>query len=264
MRKIGFVQYKDQTKEVLPKTYRICERTSQRKMFCTMINKFLCKEAQFSLKKKVLFENNLLYMFENNIESFFQIYKLRPEKAQRVVCIYTHDSILFNNYFKQSKNPKMNYLSKNIDAKANFKVLFGYSHPVAHLIQLIFDGKKIELMLDLDDVFTQTIYRRIKKEENKKVTLDAPYIHIDQNGVRTRLHPRWKHVDPKNLQKRDKDISDGFKQLNNEEIDQCYLVYPKTENFKRHILVKGESSNQLKMIPYSFTFCNKEKKQCRK
>lgn len=264
MRKIGFAQYKDKTKEILPKTYKVSEKKSQRKMFCTMINEFLCKEAQFSLKKAHLFENNLLYMFENKIESFFQINKLKPEKSQRVVRIYTHDSILFNNYFKQSKNLKMKYLAKNIDAKPNFKILLGYSHPVSDLIQLIFNGKEIEMMLDLNEIFTKTVYRRIRKEKNKTVTLDSPYIHINQNGVRTRLHPRWKHIDPKNLHKRDKDINDGFTQLNNEEIDQCYLVYPKTENFKRHILVKGESLNQLKMIPYSFTFCNKEKKQCQK
>jgi len=36
---------------------------------------------------------------------------------------------------------------------------------------------------------------------NKIVTLDAPYIHIDQHGVRTRLYTRWKHVNPNNLSK---------------------------------------------------------------
>ena len=45
--------------------------------------------------------------------------------------------------------------------------------------------------------------------------------------------------------------------LKNEEIDQCYLVYPKTDNFKRHVSLKDKSSNQLKMIPYSFTFINR-------
>ncbi|WP_321779565.1 hypothetical protein [Sulfurimonas sp.] len=264
MRKVGFMQYKDHTKEILPKTYKVNEKKSQRKMFCIMINQFLCDEAKFSLKNTDLFKNNLLNIFENKIESFFQIYKLRPEKSQKIVHIYHHDSILFNQYFKHSKNPKMRYLAKDMDYKSNFNILLGYSHPASDLIQLIFNGKEIEMMLDLNKIFTQTIYRRIKQEINKTVTLDTPYIHIDQHGIRTRLYPRWKHVDPKNLHKRNKDISEGFTQLNNEEIDQCYLVYPKTENFKRHILVKGESSNQIKMIPYSFTFCNKEKKQCQK
>ncbi|WP_324172924.1 hypothetical protein [Sulfurimonas sp.] len=268
MRKIGFTQYKNKTKEILPKTYQVNDKQSQRKMFCTMINEFLCKEAQFSLKKALLFENNLLSMFDNKIESFFQINKLKPEKSQKIVRIYAHDSILFNNYFKHSKNLKMKYFAKHTHCKSDFHAFFNYAHPASDLIQLIFNGKEIEMMLDLNEIFTKTIYRRIKQEKNKTVSLDAPYIHIDQDGIRTRLYPRWKHIDPKNLHKRYKDINDGFAQLNNEEIDKCYLVYPKTNNFKRHILVKGESSNQLKMIPYSFTFCNRNKnkriKQCQK
>lgn len=259
MRKIGFTKYKDQTKEILPKTYQIVEKRSQRKMFCTMINQYLCEEARFSLRNAHLFNNNLLHIFENKIESFFQIYKLRPEKSQKIVHLYSYDSVLFSQYFKQSKNQKMKYLTKNMHFKSNFKMLLGYTHPASDLIQLIFNGKEVEMMLDLNEIFTQTVYRRIKQEINKTVTLDAPYIHIDQHGVKTRLYPRWKHVDPKNLQNRNRDINDGFTQLNNEEIDQCYLVYPKTENFKRHILVKGELSTQLKIIPYSFTFCNRKK-----
>ncbi|NOR57437.1 MAG: hypothetical protein GQ474_02830 [Sulfurimonas sp.] len=264
MRKIGFTKYKNETKEILPKTYKINERVSQRKMFCTMINQYLCKEAQFSLKNLKSFNHSLLNIFENKIESFFQIYRLRPQKIQKIVKIYTHDSMLINQYFKQSRNVKMTYLSRNIHFKSNFKKLLGYSHPASDLIQLIFNGKEVEMMLDLNEIFTQTVYRRIKQEKDKTVTLDAPYIHIDQHGVRTRLHPRWKHIDPKNLQQRHKDIDDGLKQLHNEEIDQCYLIYPKTDTFKRHIMVKGESSDLLKMIPYSFTFCNREKKSCRK
>jgi len=264
MRKIGFAKYKNQTKEILPKTYQIRERLSQRKMFCTMINQYLCKEAQFPLKKMQAFNHDLLYIFEKKIESFFQIYKLRPEKSQKIVQIYAYDSTLFNQYFKQSKNPKMRYFSKDICFKANYKISPKCLHPSSELIQLIFNGKEVEMMLDLNEIFTKTVYRRIKQEIDKTVTLDAPYIHIDQHGIRTRLYPRWKHIDPKNLKQRDRDIKEGLEQLNDEEIDQCYLIYPKTDIFKRHIMVKGESSSHLKMIPYSFTFCNREKKSCKK
>ena len=264
MRKIGFTKYKNQTKEILPKTYKISEKVTQRKMFCTMINAYLCEEAQFSLKGIQKFHHSLIDIFEEKIESFFQIYKLRPQNSQRIVQVYTHDSIFFNQYFKQSKNMKMRYLSKNTYFDSEYKVLMSYSHPASDLIQLIFNGKEVEMMLDLNKIFTQTVYSRIKKEKDKTITLDAPYIHINQHGIRTRLYPRWKHIDPKNLQQRHKDIDDGLKQLHNEEIDQCYLVYPKTDTFKRHIMVQGESSKQIKMIPYSFTFCTREKKSCRK
>lgn len=264
MRKIGFAKYKDQTKEILPRTYKVSKKINQRKMFCRMVNEYLCDKAKFSLKNMKNFDCSLLKIFERKIESFFQIHRLKPQKSQKIVKIYTHDSILFNHYFKQSKNFKMKYLSKNTYLTNEFKPLSEYSHPASELISLIFNGKDIEMMLDLNEIFTKTVYSRIKKEANKKVTLETPYIHIDQHGVRTRLYPRWKHIDPKNLQKRHKDIDDGLKQLNNEEIDQCYLVYPKTDSFKRHIMVKGNTSKQLKMVPYSFTFCSRETRQCQK
>ena len=92
MRKIGFAKYKNQTKEILPKTYKVNEKIAQRKMFCTMINQYLCKEAQFSLKNMKTFKHTLLSIFEVKIESFFQIYKLRPETSQKIVHIYTQDS----------------------------------------------------------------------------------------------------------------------------------------------------------------------------
>lgn len=259
MRKIGFSKFKNTTKEILPKTYKINKITCQRKMFCTMINQYLSTKTQITLKNSHIFEQNLLYIFEDKIMSFFQFYKFRPEKSQKIVHIYKEDSLLINQYFKQSRNVKMKYMTKLIHFNSDFKMLYGYSHPSIELIQLIFNGKEIEMMLDLNEVFTRTVFNRIKKEKEKVITLDTPYIHISQNGIRTRLHPRWKHVNPRKLRERHRDIDDGFLQLQNEEIDQCYLVYPKTDSFKRHITLKGELSQELKMIPYSFTFSNRER-----
>ena len=263
MRKIGFAKYKESTKEVLPKTYKVTEITCQRKMFCTMINQYLSTQSQFDLKDEKIFNNSLLEIFEEKILSFFQYYKFRPEKSQKIVHIYKEDSLLFNQYFKQSKHPKMRYLTQSVYFNPEFKMLLGYSHPSVDLIQLIFNGKEIEMMLDLNEIFTRTVYSRIKKEINKTITLDNEYIHITQKGVTTRLHPRWRHIHPKNLEEHKRDINNGLEQLQNEECDQCYLVYPKTEEFKRHISVKGESQ-ELKMIPYSFTFTNKKERRCRK
>ena len=260
MRKIGFAKYKDSTKEVLPKTYKVNEITCQRKMFCTMINQYLSTSAQFTLTNKHIFKNDLLNIFEDKIMSFFQFYKFRPEKIQPVVFIYKEDSLLFNQYFKQSKNKKMRYMTKSIYFNHEYRMLLGYSHPVVDLIQLIFNGKEVEMMLDLNEIFTRTVFNRIKKEKDKLVTLDKEYIHIKQDGVVTRLHPRWKHIDSKNLRQRDSDVKEGFKQLKSEEINQCYLVYPKTDSFMRHITIKGEKAQELKMIPYSFTFTNRRKR----
>lgn len=260
MRKIGFSPYRKRTKEVLPKTYQIGEREQQRKMFFTLINDSLPKEARISLKNRELFQHDLLTIFTDKVQSFFQFYRLRPERARPLKRIYAQESLLFDQFFKQCDDAKAQFMSKGLFFEQRSQMHNSYKHPAAELIRQIFNGKDIEMMLDLNTLFRQTVYRRIKREAGKKVTLDTPYIHIDQHGTRTRLHPRWKHVDPKDLGKRDRDIEDGFSQLHKEEIDQCYLVYPKTDTFKRHITLKDGSSERLKMIPYSFTFCNRERR----
>ncbi len=264
MRKIGFAKYKTTIKEVLPKTYKVNEITCQRRMFCTMINQYLSAQSKIDINNIHIYQNSLLHIFEDKIMSFFQFHKFKPESIQRVRKIYLHESMLINQYFKQSKNFKMRYMSKSVSFNQDFKLLYGYSHPAIDLIQLIFNGKEIEMMLDLNEVFARTVYSRVKKEINKKITLDMPYIHINQHGVTTRLHPQWKHIDPQELSNRKKDIQQGFENLNEEKIDQCYLVYPKTDKFKRHITLKDESSKQIKMIPYSFTFINRKENKCKK
>ena len=266
MRKIGFTKFKNTTKEVLPKTYQINDIEHQRKMFCTMINQYLSQESKLNLKNKHIYKYDLLNIFEDKILSFFQFYKLRPEKTQKIQKIYTYDSLVFNQYFKQSKNKKMRYLSSKVCFMQNFKLSPKYEHPAMDIVELIFNGKEVEMMLDLNEIFTRTVYNRIKKEKDKKVSLDIPYIHIDQHGIRTRLHPKWKNVNAKDIKQRDADIKAAFDELKTQNIDQYYLVYPKKDSFKQHIIVEDKSSNELiKMIPYSFTFCNKkEKKRCKK
>ncbi|MBL1244538.1 MAG: hypothetical protein COA39_009155 [Sulfurimonas sp.] len=164
MRKLGFEKYKQTTKEVLPKTYMVNEITCQRKMFCTMINQYLSTQSQFDLKNEQLFAHSLLGIFEEKILSFFPFYKFEPQKSQKIVSIYKEDSLLFNQYFKQSKHPKMRYLAKSIHFNPEFKMLLGYSHPCIDLIQLIFNGKEIEMMLDLNSIFIKAVSSRINKK----------------------------------------------------------------------------------------------------
>lgn len=263
MRKIGFMPYKNTQKEILPKSYKVDERDKQRKMFIAMLNEYLPEKARFTTSDNVHYKQTLLEIFNEKIFSFFQCYHLRPERPQRIVRVYTHESQFFGQFFNYSRHPKARWFARSIPHREGFRLLLGYSHPAAQLMQLIFDGKEIKMTLDLDSLFARTVYRRIKREPSKRITLDMPYIHIDQHGVKTRIHPRWKQVDPKQLQRRKEDIDSGLQQLCEEDIDQFYLIYPKTEVFQRHIQVKNEQTDQLKMIPYSFTFSLKDKKTCR-
>jgi len=151
----------------------INEISCQRRIFCTMINQYLSTQSQFNLKDEKLFDKSLLTIFEEKILSFFPFYKFKPQKAQRIVHIYKEDSLLINQYFKQSLHPKMRYLTTNIHFNPEFKILLGYSHPCIDLIQLIFNGKEIKMMLDLNNTFIKTVSSHISKEINKVASLEA-------------------------------------------------------------------------------------------
>ncbi len=260
MRKFGFTKYRNGIKEVMPKSYQIEEKVQQRRLFFSMINDHLDPSLRVPLHDSSIFEKNLMSIFLDRILSQFQMYKLRPEKAQQVVKIYHHETALFHQFFKQALHPKARYLAQDWKFEQNFQMLLGYHHPVAKLIAMLFDGKEVGVMFDLNVLFAQTVFNRIKRAPGKDVRFDAPYIHIDEKGQRTRLYPQWKHVNPGNISRRTEQINAGFKQLQNEAIDQIYLVYPKTEQFRQHIRIQTKDDYELKMIPYSFTYTNRKEK----
>lgn len=264
MRSIGFMETGTGEKEILPRTFGIETIEARRRMFFALINDSLSSAARIPLEDTELFRLSLHAIFKEKIFSFFQMYRLRPERAQRIVRIYAAESLLFNQFFKQERDAKSQSLTQRVLFDPGFSIMAGYAHPAAQLIQVIFDGRNVGLTLDLNRLFAQTVYRRIKREPGMTVTLDAPYIHIDSRGVRTRLFPRWKRLDPSSERARSETLKEGARQLSGGGIDQCFLLYPKTEKFRRHIEVKTDLPGRLKVVPYSFTFCNRCKGGCRK
>lgn len=263
MRKIGFTKLNDDVKEVLPKSYQIESRAERRQMFLTMLNAKLSKKARFDVRDTVQFHHNLLEIFAQKVFSFFPMYRLRPQAQQRIVRILKEESLLFTQFFKQHRHPKARYFTRGNRFDPHFRAKQHYDHPAAELITMIFNGKEVELMLDLDVLFTEVVYNRMKdNDQNSTVTLDVPYIHVDANGRKTRIYPRWKRIRPDDLTRHAMQIDEGFDHL--KKVDQCYLVYPKTDGFRRHIVLKNAQKEQIKMIPYSFTFCNKGRRRCQK
>jgi hypothetical protein len=154
--------------------------------------------------------------------------------------------------------------------------LQSYSHPAAILIGLIFNGKQIEMMLNLNELFAQTVFKRIKASADAQVSLtqapssaqtpsaghDLSYISIKEaDGREKRLIPRWIKLKKHDLKTHRKEINGAFECIKNEGLDECYLLYPKQENFTRHIELFDHEEHKVKLVPYSFTFTNKEAKR---
>lgn len=258
MRKIGFTLTNHRIKEVLPHSYHIHSLSNRRKMFLSMLNTMLPQQAHFDLSRCKKIEQDLYVLLRDKILSFLPMHGLRPETSQPIVTILIHESGVINRFLECMNTPLGDYLSSS-GYKGVLYATSGFDHPAAALASLMIQNGKIEMMLDLDELFTQTVFKRIKPQEGATVTRDESYIHISSGGQVTRLHPRWKRMNSNSLMLRKGHIDTAFDSLNHEAIDAYYLVYPKMDDFTRHILIKNSEESPVKIIPYSFTFCTKEK-----
>jgi hypothetical protein len=254
MRSVGFLLNGTTVKEVLPKSYKITSKIRRRKMFYAMLNMKLSKEAKIPLDNCSDFNKDIRFIAVEKIMSFFQCYKLRPETTKPPLKLLVNESIEFNNFFRNFGSPFALFLSRQEITITKKFTTRDTRHPALELMSLLF-AKKEGVLLDLNEMFTQTVFRRIKPGAGSVVSMENGYIHIDTNGLRTRVHPRWKRMAGDKIKERYGHIDDGFRQLRDENIDACYLVYPKMDDFTKHIIVQQGESEFLKVIPYSFTFC---------
>ena len=258
MRKIGFTLTNHRIKEVLPHSYHIHTLSNRRKMFLSMLNTMLPKEAHFNLSRCKKVKQDVYTLLRDKVMSFLPMHRLRPETSQPIVSILIYESGVINRFLQRIDTPLGDYLSSR-GYKGIVYSTSGFDHPAAALASLMIHGGKIEMMLDLDELFTQTVFKRIKPQEGTIVTRNESFIHISSGGQVTRLHPRWKRMSSDSLNLCKGHINTAFEELNRDPIDAYYLVYPKMDDFTQHIVVQNCDENALKIIPYSFTFCTKEK-----
>lgn len=259
MRKIGFIRANGKIKEILPHSYHIHSLSNRRKMFLSMLNAVLPTQAHFKFLHCVKVKEDIFTLLQEKVMSFLPMHRLRPEIGHPVVTILIHDSGIINRFLALSETPKGRFLSQNGWAQVPVSSI-GYNHPAAVIASLMIQENQIGMLMDLDQLFTETVFTRIKPLKGSVVSRDEQFIHICENGRVTRLHPRWKRVHPGMLSHRKNHIERAFDEMSNDPIDAYYLVYPKMDDFTRHIVVQNRDESALKIIPYSFTFCTKGKR----
>ena len=128
-----------------------------------------------------------------------------------------------------------------------------------------------QVLFSVDDMFSNLVYERIKKvNRGKPVKLLDDGICIDEKEGSTLVIPCFTEMNIKDIYMY-KEMSKVKKNIQNKKYNQVYLVYPKTDEFKRHIELKlpelkiNEDEYRVKVIPYSFSFClkNRTKGRCK-
>ena len=188
---------------------------------------------------------------------FFNLYNYYVEKEMR---LSKKEMLQGENIYTVFKN-KIDSLSNDSRLEQKFKSLVGF--------------KNGELLFDLDDMFLHLVYERVKLV-NKKATvhlLEKTIVIKErrEGGTSTLLIPSYIKVSKDDIYTHaliKEHMETVKKTLNETKIRQVYLVYPKHDKFKRHIAIKlenkvslAEDEYRVKMIPYSFSFCTREKRQ---
>ncbi len=253
MELVGFIQNRDdKVIEYLPASQQMKNIHQRRALFFNMYNFYMDEDLRFS-KDEYIGKFNILSVFKKKIAK-----------------------LLKESYFrKRFKNFKLDLASTQIiHAYQNGSATIVANNPkltVAKLINLIYKQGSFSLMMDIDDMFLNLVYERIKKvnRESNVVMGDKEIIIYDKNpdASPTLVLPFYKSIQKENMREDsivNKNINLAMQHIREENILQIFLVFPKSNGFSKHIDLKfhndiklKEDEYRVKMIPYSFSFCIK-------
>ena len=237
---IGFFQ----EQESLPYFFdHFNNKEKLRQLFLSLSSSLIKEYYIFSkYEQKTLCKYTFEEIFKYKINSLKAISYIKPfvKKESFIFCL--HSTLIINNYVNKE-------MKKQIYASS--KLL-----PMAKVIATCFINNKLQLFFDKNLLFHEYVLNKIRKmHKNNKVLDNGDSICIfKENYVPLKIYTSWKKIDPKNLKIED-DINTAINSIKQSEFKQVYLVYPKLENFNRHIQIKvdelEDKNYEIKVVPYS-------------
>ena len=140
------------------------------------------------------------------------------------------------------------------------------------LITFIINSQE-SMFFDLDDMFLHLVYERVKRvNPNSFVSLMDNMIEIRDDASEatpTLLYVSYLKLDKRNFFNNTvvkQQVENLAKKINETDIKQIFLVYPKQDDFKKHITLNllekvrfNFDEYRVKIVPYSFSFCINKK-----
>lgn len=230
--------------EMLPRFFdEFTSKQRLRKMFLNLTNDLVNDIYTFDKREQQeLSKYKLKDIFEYKIKSMLPISYIKKFKQAKSFNLCIASTVVINNYvLRQNKSVLF----------SNKKLL-----DVAKLISFCFVNNKLQLNFDIDLLFHQFVLKKIKRLHKNKYVLDnGDSISIlDANETPTKIYTQWKDINSKQLNIK-KELDNAIECIKQSEFKQIYLVYPKDNNFKRHIPIKVEELEKIaydiKVVPYS-------------
>ncbi|MDA3042436.1 MULTISPECIES: hypothetical protein [unclassified Campylobacter] len=126
---------------------------------------------------------------------------------------------------------------------------------VAKIIALLQNNGEFGINFDASSGFKNFVFDKISyKNKNCQISLNGEVIVIQRGEFRLGILPFFRQVGDTNGAGIQSDIALAISQNSHLNLDTLYLVYPRSEHFRRHIEVKSHSfapDFTLKLVPYS-------------
>ncbi|AXH15707.1 hypothetical protein CP985_05110 [Malaciobacter mytili LMG 24559] len=213
-----------------------------RQLFLNLSNNILKDTCTFNkFEQKKLARYPLKNAFKYKIDSLLPISYIKTFKLSSSFNFCKNSTLIINAY----KNRKSTFIS------SSQKML-----KIAKLINLCYVNNQLQLMLDKDLLFHEFVFQKIKKlHKDKKVQDLGDSISIKGKDIDSlKIYTSWKNIEVKKPNIKN-ELENAIKSIKNENYTQVYLVYPKANDFKRHIPVFVDELKHkpyvIKAIPYS-------------
>ncbi|QOG12783.1 hypothetical protein [Arcobacter sp. FWKO B] len=234
--------------EYLANFDKFIDSKSQRRLFLELYNTQVDKKLRFSKSEIcVLSKMPLKDIFVSKICTMLGVVSVPYSTKKGVLVQNLKFDVNVNSFLNNIKIPNI-YRKNTIDFQNALKLI------------MLIGGKMLDFRLDASDAFRQFILNKLLKDQKNR------YIEHTNNSISIiptqdeplMIYPFWEMVG-KSEPLIGEHIKRAVECIKKSDFKQVYLVYPKNENFEKHIEVKiREFENNLscsgyvvKVIPYS-------------
>ncbi|NVJ53236.1 MAG: hypothetical protein HWD90_06050 [Campylobacteraceae bacterium] len=245
MKKFGF----NSKNEYLPSFDKFQSSINQRLMFLKLFNQQVNCSLKFSKKEMSLCKNNSLFeLFINKIFINLQCSSNYSSK----INIDIEKTVLINKFLK-----KVRLRTETIPLKYSiFTKKINNLKKSTDLLTLLLEND-FSFFLDGNSCFKKFVSNKIvNSSHNREVTVSDDCIDIisHEQLFQTKIFTFWEFINSKKLDI-DKHINKAVKCIKESDFKQVYLVYPKNDDFCKHVSVRcndiKSSEYNIKLIPYS-------------
>lgn len=239
---MGFIE----DEEFLPRDFdKFNSKQRLRQLFLNLSSIVFQSELKFSAyEQKTLSYYPLKEAFRYKVKSLLPISFIKSYKKNRVFKICIKSTIIINLYNKNKWNKNIFFSNHNLLS-------------VAKYILYCFKDNKLQFLVDKHFLFHEFVFKKIKKLHYDKYVYDlGDAICIKTNDFHSiKIYTSWKDIKVKKPDIKN-ELENAIKSIKRGEYTKVFLVYPKNNEFTRHIPIfvdeLKDKEYKIKAIPYSF------------